>query len=302
MYFGRIKRALARAYQDVVRHHTLQVSAALSYYFVLSVFPALIFLSAVLGFIPSPDLFGHVLLLMGRLLPADTMSVVYSVLGDVLSPHRATWLSFGMLGTIWMASAAFDSIIEAMDIAYDVKCERPLWKSRLLAIALGLICGALLLAALAVMVVGPRFGEWLADQLALSAVFAAVWPALRWTVAICFTIMAVEVLYFLAPNVKQRFGATLPGAILSVAVWNGLSYLLGLYFRHFAHFNRTYGTLGGFVAFMVWLYWTSFVLLVGAELNAELAKESKQGVVQPKEAPPQDNERAIARPPFDHAA
>jgi membrane protein len=201
-----------------------------------------------------------------------------------------------------MASAAFDSMIEALDIAYDVKCERPFWKSRLLAIALGMICGALLLAALAVMVVGPRFGEWLAGRLALSAVFAVVWPALRWTIAICFTILAVEILYFLAPNVKQRFGATLPGAVLSVAVWNGLSYLLGLYFRHFAHFNRTYGTLGGFVAFMVWLYWTSFVLLVGAEVNAELAKESAGGRVQPKEVSPRDNERAVSPAPFDRAS
>ena len=301
VYFGRIKRALGRSYRDVVRHHTLQVSAALSYYFVLSVFPALIFLSAVLAFIPSPDLFGHVLLLMDRLVPADTMRSVYSVLGDVLSSHRATWLSFGMLGTIWVASAAFDSIIEALDIAYDVECTRPFWKSRLLAIGLGMICGALLLAALGVMVAGPRFGEWLADRLAFSALFAAVWPALRWTIAICFTILAVEVLYFLAPNVKQRFGATLPGAVLSVAVWNGLSYLLGLYFGHFAYLNRTYGTLGGFVAFMVWLYWTSFVLLVGAELNAELARESKKGVVQPKEVP-QDHERAMSPTAVDRAA
>ena len=101
---------------------------------------------------------------MDRLLPADTMHMVYSVLDDVLSSHRGTWLSFGMLGTIWTASAAFDSMIEALDIAYDVQRTRPFWKSRLLAIGLGAICGALLLAALAVMVVGPRFGEWLAER------------------------------------------------------------------------------------------------------------------------------------------
>jgi membrane protein len=293
-----IKRAFGRAYQDVVRHHTLQVSAALSYYFVLSAFPGLIFLSAVMGFIPLPDLFGHVLLLMNRLLPPDTMRMVYSVLGDVLGSHRATWLSFGMLGTVWMASAAFASMIEALDIAYDVKCERPLWKCRLLAIGLAAICGGLLLTALAVMIVGPRFGEWLAARLALPAMFVSVWPVLRWTIAICFTILAVEVLYFLAPNVKQRFGATLPGAVLSVAVWNALSYLLGLYFHYFANFNRTYGTLGGFIALMVWLYWTSFILLVGAELNAELAKASKKGRVQPNETSA-DGTRST---PFDQAA
>src|ERR1035438_6796629 len=135
--------------------------------------------------------------------------VQFNVLNDVLSSHKGTWLSFGMLGTIWTTSAAFDSMIEALDMAYDVECNRPFWKSRLLAIGLAAICGVLLLTALAVMVVGPRFGDWLADRLALSAVFVAVWPFLRWTIAFSFTVLAVEVLYFLAPNVKQRFGAPL---------------------------------------------------------------------------------------------
>jgi membrane protein len=269
-----------RAYQDLVRHHILQVAAALSYYCILSIFPGLIFLSAVVAYIPLPDLFGHVLMLMGRLLPPDTMRAVYSVLGDVLSSHRLTWLSFGMVGTIWMASAAFDAMIEALDIAYDATDDRPYWKTRLLAVGLAAISGGLLLAALVVMLVGPRFGDWLARRLEISAVFIAVWPLLRWTIAIAFTVLAVEMVYFLAPNVKQRFRATLPGAVLSVAVWNILSFLLGIYFQHFANFNRTYGTLAGFVAFMIWLYWTSLVLLVGAELNAELAKVSKTGHIE----------------------
>lgn len=297
-----LKRAFVRTYQDLARHHTLQVAAALSYYFVLSVFPGLIFLSAVVGFISLPDLFNHVLLLMGRLLPADSMKVVYSVLGDVLASHRGTWLSFGMLGLIWTASAAFDSMIEALDIAYDVQEDRPFWKTRLLAIALAAIIGSLLLASLGVMVVGPRFGEWLASRLELSAVFVVVWPFLRWTLAICFTVLAIEVLYYLAPNVKQRFGATLPGAVLSVVIWNVLSFLLGYYFRHWANLNRTYGTLGGFIAFMTWLYWTSVVLLVGAELNAELAKESKKGCVPPKGVISENRERVTQPATIDRAA
>ncbi len=297
-----MKRALSCTYRDLVRHHTLQVSAALSYYLVLSVFPCLIFLSAIVGFVSLPDLFNHVLLLMGRLLPADTMKMVYSVLGDVLASHRGTWLSLGMLGLVWTASAAFDSMIEALDIAYDVTDDRPFWKTRLLAIALAAIIGSLLLTSLGVMVVGPRFGDWLASRLELSAVFVAVWPILRWLLAICFTILAVEVLYYLAPNVKQRFGATLPGAVLSVVVWNGLSFVLGYYFRHWANLNRTYGTLGGFIAFMTWLYWTSFVLLVGAELNAELAKESKKGSVPPKNMISEDRERITRPDTLDRAA
>src|SRR6202051_2503476 len=206
------------------------------------------------------------------------------------------------LGLAWRASAAFDSMIEALDIAYDVTDDRPFWKTRLLAIALAAIIGSLLLTSLGVMVVGPRFGEWLASRLGLSAVFAAVWPFFRWILAICFTILAVEVLYYLAPNVKQRFGATLPGAVLSVVVWNALSFLLGYYFRHWANFNRTYGTLAGFIAFMTWLYWTSFVLLMGAELNAELAKESKKGYIPPKTDLPRPPNSVGGIDVLDHAA
>ena len=263
----------------------MQVAAALSYYFVLSVFPALIFLSAVLGLLPLGDLFSHVLGFMGRLLPPDTMRMVLSVLHDVLSSHRGTWLSFGMLGIIWTASSGFAALIEALDIAYDAQDDRPYWRVRLLSIGLAAIAGGLLLIALGVMIVGPRFGDWLAAHLGLSSVFAAVWPALRWTIAISFTVLAVELIYFLAPNVKQRFRATLPGAIFSVSVWNGLSYLLGIYFAHFANFNHVYGTLAGFIAFMTWLYWTSFALLVGAEINAELAKQSRKGSIQPRGEP-----------------
>jgi membrane protein len=282
--FSGIKRGFALAYQDILRHHTLQVAAALSYFFILSVFPGLIFLSAVLGLLPLGDLFSHVLGFMGRLLPPDTMRTVLSVLHDVLSSHRGTWLSFGMLGIIWTASSGFAALIEALDIAYDAQDDRPYWKVRLLSIGLAAIAGGLLLTALGVMIVGPRFGDWLAAHLGLSSVFAAIWPALRWAIAISFTVLAVELIYFLAPNVKQRFGATLPGAIFSVIIWNGLSYLLGIYFAHFANFNHIYGTLAGFIAFMTWLYWTSFALLVGAEINAELAKQSRKGSIQSRGA------------------
>ncbi|HEY5028690.1 MAG TPA: YihY/virulence factor BrkB family protein, partial [Candidatus Angelobacter sp.] len=111
------------------------------------------------------------------------------------------------------------------------------------------------------------------------------WPYIHWTVAVVFTVLAVESLYFLAPNVKQRFWATLPGAVLVVGCWIGLSYALGIYFRSFAHFNKTYGTMGAVIALMVWLYWTSFFMLVGAELNCQLAKETTKGKIKQDETP-----------------
>jgi membrane protein len=283
---ARIKLALVQTYGDLLRNHTLQMAAALAYYFVLSLFPALIFLSAVVAFLPLPDLFNQALGIMARFLPPDSMGLVRRVLSDVITPNRGTFLSFGILGTLWAASGGFSAAIEALNIAYDVQDDRPFWKTRPLAMGLALVTGALMLVALSVMILGPRFGEWLAARVHLSYLFVLLWPYVHWAIAIGFTILAVEALYFLAPNVKQRFLATLPGAILAVGCWIALSYLLGLYFRHFGSFNKTYGTLGAAIALMTWLYWIGFAMLVGAELNSELAKISRHGKIEQKHEPP----------------
>src|SRR5579872_2995151 len=162
-----IKTALTRTYADVLRNHTLQMAAALSYYFVLSLFPSLILLSAIVAYLPVPNLFDQALMLMARFLPADSMGLVRRVLADVITPNRGTFLSFGILGTLWTASGGFSAAIEALNIAYDVQDDRPFWKTRPLAIALAMITGSLLLLALSVMIVGPRFGQWLAIRVHL---------------------------------------------------------------------------------------------------------------------------------------
>jgi membrane protein len=101
-----IKHALARTYAGLLENHTMQMAAALSYYFVLSFFPSLIFLSAVVAYLPVPDLFNQALTVMARFRPADSMGLVRRVLSDVITPNRGTFLSFGILGTLWAAAAA----------------------------------------------------------------------------------------------------------------------------------------------------------------------------------------------------
>ena len=271
------------------------MAAALSYYLVLSVFPALILFFAAVASLPFPSLYTRIFALMFTLLPAQTAPMVQAVLLDVLGTNHHVWLSVGTLGTVWIASSAFDGMIEALDVAYEVKDLRPFWKTRLLALGLAATTGCLLLTGLTVMILGPRFGEWLAARMPLSPHFVLLWPVFHWVTAISVALLATELIYFLAPNVKQRFMATLPGAILSVLCWVGFSYLLGFYFRHIANFSSTYGTLAGFIAFMTWFYWNSFALLVGAELNAELAKESVKGSLQQKEeSPPPDADKPAA--------
>ncbi len=275
----RLKEALWRTIEAVATKHTLQMAAALSYYFVISLFPALILLSAITAYLPGAKPFDQVLSLTSGFVPSDSIELLRRVLAHVVTPNRGALLSFGILGTLWTASGGFAAAIEALDITYEVEEARPFWVTRPLAVGLTLLVGLLLLIALGVMIVGPEFGTWLADRAHLSWLLAAAWPYIHWTAAVLFTVLAVEALYFLAPNVKQRFWATLPGAVLAVGCWIGLSYALGIYFRSFAHFSKTYGTMGAVIALMVWLYWTSFFMLVGAELNCELAKESRKGPI-----------------------
>jgi membrane protein len=212
--FKRIENAIARTYTDLLRNHTMQMAAALCYYFVLSLFPALIFLSAVVAYLPVPDLFSQALSVMARFLPSDSMGLVRRVLADVITPNKGTFLSFGILGTLWTASGGFSAAIEALNVAYEVQDDRPFWKTRPLAVGLAIVTEALLLTALSVMIVGPRFGEWLAGRVHLSSVFVVLWPYIHWSIAVGFTILAVEALYYLAPNVRQRFLATYQGQFL----------------------------------------------------------------------------------------
>ncbi|HET9790737.1 MAG TPA: YihY/virulence factor BrkB family protein [Candidatus Angelobacter sp.] len=286
MTFSGIKDAVWRTVEDIFQKHTFQMAAALAYYFVLAIFPALILLSAVIAYVPVQNLFNQILGLLGSFVPPDSMQVVQTVLANVVAPNRGTLLSFGILGIVWTASGGFASAIEALNIAYEVEEGRPFWVTRPLAVALTFMVGLLLLIALAVMIMGPHFGERLAGRLRLSWLFGTAWPYIHWVISFGFTVLAVEFVYFVAPNVKQRFWSTLPGAVLSVASWVGLSYALGIYFRSFAHFNKTYGTIGAVIALMVWLYWNGFVMLVGAQLNCQLAKESKKGKI------PQDEDKS----------
>jgi membrane protein len=279
MSLSGIKDAVWRTGEDVIQKHTFQMAAALSYYFVLAIFPALILLSAIAAYLPVQDLVGQVLALLGAVVPPDGMQAVKSVLATVVAPNKGTLLSFGIFGIIWTASGGFASAIEALNISYEVEEGRPFWVTRPLAVGLTFLVGVLLLVALATLILGPEFGKHLSQYKHLSWIFITAWPYIHWTISFGFTVLAVEFLYFIGPNVRQRFWSTLPGALLSVISWVGLSYALGIYFRSFAHFNKTYGTVGAIIALMVWLYWNSFVMLVGAQLNCQLAKESKKGKI-----------------------
>jgi membrane protein len=268
------------------------MAAALAFYFLFSLFPALVLFSAAVAFLPGHALFDEAITALATVLPTDSMQLLLGYVVKVITPHRETYLSLGFVGTIWTVSSSFSVSIEALNMAYGVVEDRPFWKTRALAMALAFLIGTLLMTALSVMILGPRFGEWLAARTPLSELFVVLWPYIHWSVAIGSTILGIDALYLLGPNRRQQFRSTLPGAALAVGCWLGLSYLLGSYLRHFGMFDKTYGTLGAVIVLLVWLYWTGFAILVGAELNAQLAAAHEATMSEHHKLPSSEINRA----------
>jgi membrane protein len=286
MIMGRVKRVFLGTANDVDANHIFAFAAALSYYFVMAFFPALIALAAIVAYLPVPNLFDTIVGTLARVVPAESMGLIRRIVADVISPNRGALLSFGVLGILWTCSSGFSAMIEALNVAYDVPETRPIWKTRLLAVELIFAVGTLVTLAFTFMIVGPRFGEFLANQLGVAQVFALIWPVLRYVLAITFIVLAVEGLYYMAPNLKQTLANTWPGAILAVVGWILLSDGLSFYFHRVAHLNKTYGVLGGGIALLIWLYWSGFLILLGAELNSEIIQMRGDGTLELKQPPP----------------
>jgi membrane protein len=266
----RFKNAVVRVVRDMEKNHTMAFAAALAYYFVVALFPFLIFLSAVVAHLPLPDFFSQVMGLIARVVPAASMGPLRNLMKDTILSTHTRLLTLGILLTLWSASSGFTALIDAVNTAYDVSETRRYWKTRALALGLTFSVGCLLVIALGLLLVGPRLSARLTETFGMGA----LWPYVRWAVAIACTVLAVELLYFVAPNVKQRFVSTFPGALIAVGGWIGLSCMLGIYFRDFSAYSTGYGSLGVALTFSIWLYGTGIVVLIGAQFNAELLQET----------------------------
>ncbi len=281
-WWRRARYLSVTVYQELFRTRAFTMAAAMSYYFLLALVPLLIFLSAMLGYLPIPNLFDQLLDILAVLVPADAMQMVQRILTNLLIPHRGGLLSFGLLSYLWTASGGFAASIDALNVAYDVKKSRSWLRDRLQALLLTFTTGMLSLIGLLLIIAGPRFGHLLTELFPLPGVFGDVWPLLRLVTIFVTIVVAIETQYYLAPNRKQRFRDTLPGAVVAVLGIFLSSGFLGFYFSHFANYNKTYGSLGAVIILMLWFYVVALLLVAGAELNAELLKHSAFAEGQPE--------------------
>jgi membrane protein len=262
-----VKGSLLTLYNDVYDEHLFVFAAGLSYYFVLSLFPLLVTMASILGYVPIPHLFEGVLSLMAKLVPGDGMSLVRNIVSDVVSHKHTHFLTLGLVFTIWTASSGFAAIIDGLDVVYRIRETRSVWKTRPIALGLTLLAGSLFLVAVGLMVEGTTLGIWFTSRFDLNPAMLTAWRYLRWGIAATFAVLAAQLLYHFGPDLKRRFRDSLAGAIVAVMTWVGLSFLLGVYFRHVDNLDKTYGPLGAAIGLYLWFYLSGFAILVGGEIN-----------------------------------
>jgi membrane protein len=259
----------ARVWENFWKDEVLDRAAALSYYLLLALFPALLFLTALLGLLPLPDLMESLMRYLARVLPGDAASLIQRTLTEVTRDRRQGILSLGAGVALWSASAGMVSIMTALNIAYGVTEVRPWWKRRLVALALTFGFGVFLAVSLVLLMFGPRLGGALAAWLGFGETFALVWSLSSVPAAIALVLTGVALVYYLAPAVRQQWRWVTPGSVLAVALWLLASMGLRLYVN-FNSYSATYGSIGGVILLLLWLYVTGIVLLVGAHVNVEI--------------------------------
>lgn len=266
----------------------LNRAAILSFYFLLALFPLLLFLIALLGSFADTgtELRHNLLTYLRAIVPVSASDLINTTVDEISQNSSGGKLSFGLVTSLWFASSGMGAIIEGLNIAYDVKETRAWWKRTLLAIALTIALAVLIITALALMFYGSRIAEGIANHYGFGAAFAAVWTILRWLFVLVFVFLAFQLIYYFAPDLHEQQQRWLtPGAAVGVILWLLVSFLFGSYLNFYNTYSVVYGSLGAVIILLLWFYLTGVTILVGGEVNALIEQAaSRAGVPGAKAA------------------
>jgi len=257
------------------------IAAETAYYFFFSLFPLLLFLTPLLGLVGNgQQLMESMLARLSSTMPADTLALLRRVLQEILtSSGGAGIMSIGVLLAGWSGSQIFGSLMDALNIAYDVTETRPWWKKQLLRIGALLVAGGIMLLATFIFLDGERITRWVAATLGFGEAGTIVWNVLQLLLAVCLLVATGVALFKLLPNVQQRWSHLIIASTLTTILWLAATLIFRFYVQHFGSYNKTYGTIGGVIILLTWMYYSMFVLLVGGEFASELHHGT--GAVEP---------------------
>ena len=270
---------LKRTAKEIQEDHLAAFAGNLTYKGLFALFPFFVFLLSLLGLFGAPDLLENLVDRASGVLPQGAVNFledqVVGIAGEKAQGAFSVGAVVSILLALWGVSGAFRSVMEAMNVMYEIEEARPFWKQALISVFLSLGVAALLLFALVLVVFGPEIGGAVADVGGLGYVFQIAWNVVQWPVLLFLVVLAFALVYYYAPDVEQHFRWISPGSIVAVVAWLLFSLAFSLYVE-FGSFDA-YGSIAGIIILMLYIYYSAFIMLIGAQLNQVIEEHMPEG-------------------------
>lgn len=273
--FNSIKQLISRVIDDEID----ALAAQVTYYLLLSFFPFLLLLLSIIGYsdLQSKD----VLIYLSQIMPKNSFDLIYTTVVEVFDSTKGNLLPLSIMGLVWTGSSGFRAIIKGLNKAYDEKETRPYWKTLSISILFMVGLALVITTAVALVVFGQMIGSAIASRFDVSNTFILGWDIIRYIVTLGGMIFIFASLYHFTPCKKLTWKEVVPGAIFTTIGWLISSLGFAYYVNNFNNYSSVYGGIGAVIVLMLWLYLTSIIILVGGEINAQLAFQ-KEGKEKPK--------------------
>lgn len=261
-----VKKFVKEMFYRVMYDEISLLSANLSYYFILSLFPMLIVALALTPYFKIDQQF--LLEKIQSYAPGDLGDYLFDMISEVLNNKNNTIITVGIVFTLWSASSGIYGIIIAFNNAFRVRDGRIWIVTKLISVILTALFLVGMFVALALIVFGKQLTYILFHKFNLDEGYYNLWSVLNYSLPLLFIFLIFVFLYTMGPNLKLKAISIIPGALFATISWTIVSRLFGYYIDHFSSYIKTYGTIGAFMAFVLWLYITGYILIIGAEINA----------------------------------
>ncbi|WNM62722.1 YihY/virulence factor BrkB family protein [Candidatus Nitrospira neomarina] len=242
-------------------------AAQLGFYFLLALFPAMLGVTALIGMLPRQVVVPNVMPYAREVLPAESLVLVERYVEQMIQGSGGGLFSLSLLGSLWAASWGMMAIINTLNAVYGVKETRPIWKAGMTAVLLTLGAAVFFITSLILILAGEEVSQWVTAVTGLEWWSTLGWPLLQWPIIVLLMLMAINLVYYWAPNSDHEWQWIKPGSMLAVFLWIILSLGLKFYVENFINYNAVYGPITGVIILMMWLYVCGLTLLIGGELN-----------------------------------
>ncbi|MEU9016803.1 YihY/virulence factor BrkB family protein [Actinomadura sp. NPDC048394] len=266
-------RAARRAAGEFQRDNLSDWAAALTYYAILSIFPAMLVVVSLIG-LGGKSVTNDLIDNLNGIAPGAVKTVLVNAITQLQNNRAGAGVIaiVGILAAIWSASGYVGAFMRASNAIYDIPEGRPVWKTVPLRVGVTVVTLVLLSASVIAVIVSGPLARKAGDLLGLGSTAVTVWDIVKWPVMLIIVSFLFALLYWAAPNAKRGFRWVTPGGVLAIVLWLAASGVFAAYVTNFSNYNKTYGSLAGIIIFLVWLWITNLAILLGAEMNAELER------------------------------